>query len=242
MRSCLQGPYLDKYWLIPSHQQSHLGTEHNHKVQSLLSRVGSGHFWPHAAEAITEFCTPALCCAVTRWQQVKNMCAGGGELCLAEAACPQKQTSWAPWRGWTLGAIGVVSILLPPLRCCHFLPCCLCSIIFPPCLSVLVFNSFLLLERPSQEAESKIWVLFCFLLDVHLDWPASQMLSISSSQSSFLQQCLMFSGQGAGKRRKWAFAGTLNCLLNKWKKTKGSPDSRDYWFYSYFNSFISGGV
>lgn len=181
--------------------------------------MGSGCFWPRAAEAIAEFCTPALWCAVTRRQQVKNMCAGSGEL--AEAAYPQKETSWAPCRGWTTGAKSVISIPLPPLKCCHFLPCCLSSRSFPSCLSALGFNNFLLLDRLSQGAESKIWGLPCLLLSVHLDWPAAQMLSISPSQPSFLLQCLMFSGQGAGKRRKWAFADTLNCLLNKWKKTKG---------------------
>lgn len=50
--------------------------------------------------------------------------------------------------------------------------------IFPPCLSALVFNNFLFLERTSRGAKNKIWGLSWFLLNVHLDWPVSQMLSL----------------------------------------------------------------
>lgn len=148
--------YLGKHWLVPSDQQSQLCTEQNHKVKSLLSKVDSGHFWSQAAEAIAEFCTPALCCAVTRWQQVKNMCAGSGELCLWQRQqILRNRPTGLPVEGGHR-AITVISIPLSPLRCCHFLPCCLSSRRSPPCLSALVFNSFLFLERLPQGAESKI--------------------------------------------------------------------------------------
>lgn len=67
-----------------------------------------------------------LCCNQMEAGE-EHVCWQWGSLSLAEAACPQKQTSWAPQRGWTLGAVSVISIPLPLLKFCHSLPCCLSS-------------------------------------------------------------------------------------------------------------------